>query len=73
MYVAFKDVTQLHLQTAQHYYRQYRALEIFFTLYVKLLLFHSCGRPYIRLSHGEGSLDKGDRIPRSGMGSVLFI
>ncbi|KAI4824987.1 hypothetical protein KUCAC02_020692, partial [Chaenocephalus aceratus] len=25
----------------------------------------SCGRPYIRLSHGEGSLDKGDRIPRS--------
>uniref|UniRef100_A0A8C6WVZ1 Phosphodiesterase n=1 Tax=Neogobius melanostomus TaxID=47308 RepID=A0A8C6WVZ1_9GOBI len=24
-----------------------------------------CGRPYIRLSHGEGSLDKGDRIPRS--------
>ncbi|CAK6961613.1 cGMP-inhibited 3'%2C5'-cyclic phosphodiesterase 3A-like [Scomber scombrus] len=25
----------------------------------------SCGRPYIRLSHGEGSIDKGDRIPRS--------
>ncbi|XP_049929531.1 cGMP-inhibited 3',5'-cyclic phosphodiesterase 3A isoform X2 [Epinephelus moara] len=25
----------------------------------------SCGRQYIRLSHGEGSLDKGDRIPRS--------
>ncbi|KAM6937210.1 cGMP-inhibited 3',5'-cyclic phosphodiesterase 3A-like isoform 2-T2 [Xenentodon cancila] len=25
----------------------------------------SCGRPYIRLSHGEGSVDKGDRIPRS--------
>ncbi|XP_024911785.1 cGMP-inhibited 3',5'-cyclic phosphodiesterase A isoform X2 [Cynoglossus semilaevis] len=25
----------------------------------------SCGRPYIRLSHGEGSMDKGDRIPRS--------
>ncbi|XP_063335508.1 cGMP-inhibited 3',5'-cyclic phosphodiesterase 3A-like isoform X2 [Pelmatolapia mariae] len=25
----------------------------------------SCGRPYIRLNHGEGSLDKGDRIPRS--------
>ncbi|XP_061532219.1 cGMP-inhibited 3',5'-cyclic phosphodiesterase 3A-like isoform X2 [Phycodurus eques] len=24
----------------------------------------SCGRPYIRLSHGEGSIDKGDRIPR---------
>uniref|UniRef100_A0A669FCW1 Phosphodiesterase n=1 Tax=Oreochromis niloticus TaxID=8128 RepID=A0A669FCW1_ORENI len=28
-------------------------------------LFYSCGRPYIRLNHGEGSLDKGDRIPRS--------
>ncbi|KAM9754368.1 cGMP-inhibited 3',5'-cyclic phosphodiesterase 3A-like isoform 2-T2 [Menidia menidia] len=25
----------------------------------------SCGRPYIRLNHGEGSIDKGDRIPRS--------
>ncbi|XP_051917495.1 cGMP-inhibited 3',5'-cyclic phosphodiesterase 3A-like isoform X2 [Hippocampus zosterae] len=25
----------------------------------------SCGRPYNRLSHGEGSIDKGDRIPRS--------
>ncbi|XP_017261623.1 cGMP-inhibited 3',5'-cyclic phosphodiesterase A isoform X2 [Kryptolebias marmoratus] len=25
----------------------------------------SCGRPYIRLTHGEGSIDKGDRIPRS--------
>ncbi|XP_039665246.1 cGMP-inhibited 3',5'-cyclic phosphodiesterase A-like isoform X2 [Perca fluviatilis] len=25
----------------------------------------SCGRPYIRLGHGEGSIDKGDRIPRS--------
>ncbi|TKS73621.1 cGMP-inhibited 3',5'-cyclic phosphodiesterase A [Collichthys lucidus] len=25
----------------------------------------SCGRPYIKLSHGEGSIDKGDRIPRS--------
>ncbi|CDQ60698.1 unnamed protein product [Oncorhynchus mykiss] len=23
----------------------------------------SCGRPYSRLSHGEGSMDKGDRIP----------
>ncbi|XP_010790677.1 cGMP-inhibited 3',5'-cyclic phosphodiesterase A-like [Notothenia coriiceps] len=33
------------------------------------LIYHKaqrgCGRPYIRLSHGEGSLDKGDRIPRS--------
>uniref|UniRef100_A0A3B3ZR00 Phosphodiesterase n=1 Tax=Periophthalmus magnuspinnatus TaxID=409849 RepID=A0A3B3ZR00_9GOBI len=27
----------------------------------------SCGRPYIKLSHGEGSMDKGDRIPRSGI------
>uniref|UniRef100_A0A3Q2CPF9 Phosphodiesterase n=1 Tax=Cyprinodon variegatus TaxID=28743 RepID=A0A3Q2CPF9_CYPVA len=25
----------------------------------------SCGRPYIKLTHGEGSIDKGDRIPRS--------
>ncbi|KAM4619045.1 cGMP-inhibited 3',5'-cyclic phosphodiesterase 3A-like [Polymixia lowei] len=25
----------------------------------------SCGRPYIKLIHGEGSIDKGDRIPRS--------
>ncbi|XP_061576956.1 cGMP-inhibited 3',5'-cyclic phosphodiesterase 3A-like isoform X2 [Cololabis saira] len=25
----------------------------------------SCGRPYIKLGHGEGSIDKGDRIPRS--------
>ncbi|XP_035859109.1 cGMP-inhibited 3',5'-cyclic phosphodiesterase A-like isoform X2 [Sander lucioperca] len=25
----------------------------------------SCGRPYIRLGHGEGSIDKGDRVPRS--------
>ncbi|XP_034032180.1 cGMP-inhibited 3',5'-cyclic phosphodiesterase A isoform X2 [Thalassophryne amazonica] len=25
----------------------------------------SCGRPYIRLSHGEGSIDKGDKIPHS--------
>ncbi|PWA24812.1 hypothetical protein CCH79_00010191, partial [Gambusia affinis] len=25
----------------------------------------SCGRPYIRLTHGEGSIDKGDRIPRT--------
>ncbi|XP_043981987.1 cGMP-inhibited 3',5'-cyclic phosphodiesterase A-like isoform X5 [Gambusia affinis] len=24
-----------------------------------------CGRPYIRLTHGEGSIDKGDRIPRT--------
>ncbi|MEQ2202793.1 hypothetical protein XENOCAPTIV_015937, partial [Xenoophorus captivus] len=25
----------------------------------------SCGRPYIRLTHGEGSIDKVDRIPRT--------
>ncbi|XP_029615285.1 cGMP-inhibited 3',5'-cyclic phosphodiesterase A isoform X1 [Salmo trutta] len=25
----------------------------------------SCGRPYIKLSHGEGSMDKGDRIHRT--------
>ncbi|XP_032446759.1 cGMP-inhibited 3',5'-cyclic phosphodiesterase A [Xiphophorus hellerii] len=25
----------------------------------------SCGRPYIRLTHGEGSIDKGDRTPRT--------
>ncbi|XP_054881262.1 cGMP-inhibited 3',5'-cyclic phosphodiesterase 3A isoform X2 [Poeciliopsis prolifica] len=25
----------------------------------------SCGRPYIRLTHGEGSIDKGERIPRT--------
>ncbi|XP_029910606.1 cGMP-inhibited 3',5'-cyclic phosphodiesterase A-like isoform X1 [Myripristis murdjan] len=31
----------------------------------------SCGRPYIRLSHGEGSLDKGDRIPRSAEDQVV--
>jgi len=33
----------------------------------------SCGRPYIRLSHGEGSIDKGDRIPRAGMLPVFFL
>lgn len=27
---------------------------------------YSCGRSYVKLSHGEGSLDKGDKIPRSG-------
>lgn len=40
------------------------------------LLVCSCGRPYIKLSHGEGSLDKGDRIPRSGtclVSSVWFF
>ncbi|XP_049429777.1 cGMP-inhibited 3',5'-cyclic phosphodiesterase A-like isoform X1 [Epinephelus fuscoguttatus] len=31
----------------------------------------SCGRQYIRLSHGEGSLDKGDRIPRSAEDQVV--
>uniref|UniRef100_A0A1A8BJ12 Phosphodiesterase n=1 Tax=Nothobranchius kadleci TaxID=1051664 RepID=A0A1A8BJ12_NOTKA len=31
----------------------------------------SCGRPYIRLSHGEGSIDKGDRIPRSAEDHVV--
>ncbi|KAM6926258.1 cGMP-inhibited 3',5'-cyclic phosphodiesterase 3A [Lycodopsis pacificus] len=31
----------------------------------------SCGRPYIRLSHGEGSIDKGDRIPRSAEDQVV--
>ncbi|KAJ0069313.1 hypothetical protein NL108_003249, partial [Boleophthalmus pectinirostris] len=31
----------------------------------------SCGRPYIKLSHGEGSLDKGDRIPRPGEDPVV--
>ncbi|XP_034391437.1 cGMP-inhibited 3',5'-cyclic phosphodiesterase A-like isoform X1 [Cyclopterus lumpus] len=31
----------------------------------------SCGRPYIRLSHGEGSIDKGDRIPRSAEDQVM--
>ncbi|XP_062318541.1 cGMP-inhibited 3',5'-cyclic phosphodiesterase 3A isoform X2 [Osmerus eperlanus] len=25
----------------------------------------SCGRPYIKLTHGEGSIDKGDRIHRT--------
>ncbi|XP_056454735.1 cGMP-inhibited 3',5'-cyclic phosphodiesterase 3A-like [Gadus chalcogrammus] len=29
-----------------------------------LLIVHSCGRPYIRLSVGEGSIEKGDRTPR---------
>ncbi|XP_035859108.1 cGMP-inhibited 3',5'-cyclic phosphodiesterase A-like isoform X1 [Sander lucioperca] len=31
----------------------------------------SCGRPYIRLGHGEGSIDKGDRVPRSAEDQVL--
>ncbi|KAF7663977.1 hypothetical protein LDENG_00192760 [Lucifuga dentata] len=31
----------------------------------------SCGRPYIKLSHGEGSIDKGDRIPRSAEDQVI--
>ncbi|XP_030587615.1 cGMP-inhibited 3',5'-cyclic phosphodiesterase A-like [Archocentrus centrarchus] len=31
----------------------------------------SCGRPYIRLSHGDGSIDKGDRIPRSAEDQVV--
>ncbi|XP_053740830.1 cGMP-inhibited 3',5'-cyclic phosphodiesterase 3A-like [Synchiropus splendidus] len=31
----------------------------------------SCGRPYIKLSHGDGSLDKGDRIPRSAEDQVV--
>ncbi|KAK7891089.1 hypothetical protein WMY93_023052 [Mugilogobius chulae] len=31
----------------------------------------NCGRPYIKLSHGEGSMDKGDRIPRSGEEPVV--
>nr|XP_020480030.1 cGMP-inhibited 3',5'-cyclic phosphodiesterase A-like isoform X1 [Monopterus albus] len=31
----------------------------------------SCGRPYIKLSHGEGSLDKGDRVPRSAEDQVV--
>nr|XP_046249569.1 cGMP-inhibited 3',5'-cyclic phosphodiesterase A-like isoform X3 [Scatophagus argus] len=31
----------------------------------------SCGRPYIKLSHGEGSIDKGDRIPRSAEDQVV--
>ncbi|XP_076589420.1 cGMP-inhibited 3',5'-cyclic phosphodiesterase 3A-like isoform X2 [Chaetodon auriga] len=31
----------------------------------------SCGRPYIKLSHGEGSIDKGDRIPRSAEDPVV--
>ncbi|XP_034735025.1 cGMP-inhibited 3',5'-cyclic phosphodiesterase A-like isoform X1 [Etheostoma cragini] len=33
----------------------------------------SCGRPYIRLGHGEGSIDKGDRIPRSAEDQVLVL
>ncbi|XP_011605842.1 cGMP-inhibited 3',5'-cyclic phosphodiesterase A isoform X3 [Takifugu rubripes] len=31
----------------------------------------SCGRSYIKLSHGEGSLDKGDRLPRSAEDHVV--
>ncbi|XP_028307531.1 cGMP-inhibited 3',5'-cyclic phosphodiesterase A-like isoform X1 [Gouania willdenowi] len=31
----------------------------------------SCGRPYMRLSHGEGSLDKGDRTSRSAEDQVV--
>ncbi|XP_019934268.2 cGMP-inhibited 3',5'-cyclic phosphodiesterase 3A isoform X1 [Paralichthys olivaceus] len=31
----------------------------------------SCGRPYIKLSHGEGSIDKGDRIPRTAEDQVV--
>ncbi|TMS05876.1 hypothetical protein E3U43_005126 [Larimichthys crocea] len=31
----------------------------------------SCGRPYIKLIHGEGSIDKGDRIPRSAEDQVV--
>ncbi|XP_072242206.1 cGMP-inhibited 3',5'-cyclic phosphodiesterase 3A-like isoform X1 [Leuresthes tenuis] len=31
----------------------------------------SCGRPYIRLNHGEGSIDKGDRITRSAEDQVV--
>ncbi|XP_044049475.1 cGMP-inhibited 3',5'-cyclic phosphodiesterase A-like isoform X3 [Siniperca chuatsi] len=31
----------------------------------------SCGRPYIKLSHGEGSIDKGDRISRSAEDQVV--
>ncbi|KAM9814646.1 cGMP-inhibited 3',5'-cyclic phosphodiesterase 3A-like isoform 1-T1 [Syngnathus typhle] len=31
----------------------------------------SCGRPYIKLSHGEGSIDKGDRVPRSAEDQVV--
>ena len=34
-------------------------------------LYHSCGRPYIKLSHGEGSMDKGDRIHRTGTTILL--
>ncbi|XP_056138309.1 LOW QUALITY PROTEIN: cGMP-inhibited 3',5'-cyclic phosphodiesterase 3A-like [Lampris incognitus] len=30
-----------------------------------------CGRPYIRLSHGEGSIDKGDRTQRSAEDPVV--
>ncbi|CAG08714.1 unnamed protein product, partial [Tetraodon nigroviridis] len=31
----------------------------------------SCGRSYVKLSHGEGSLDKGDKIPRSAEDHVV--
>uniref|UniRef100_A0A3P8NRV6 Phosphodiesterase n=1 Tax=Astatotilapia calliptera TaxID=8154 RepID=A0A3P8NRV6_ASTCA len=40
-------------------------LKLFYLTNSESPLFYSCGRPYIRLNHGEGSLDKGDRIPRS--------
>lgn len=43
------------------------------SLTCKTPLVYSCGRPYIKLSHGEGSIDKGDRIPRSGMLLVSFL
>lgn len=33
----------------------------------------SCGRPYIKLGHGEGSLDKGDRIPRSAADDPVVV
>uniref|UniRef100_H3DF26 Phosphodiesterase n=1 Tax=Tetraodon nigroviridis TaxID=99883 RepID=H3DF26_TETNG len=32
---------------------------------------YSCGRSYVKLSHGEGSLDKGDKIPRSAEDHVV--
>ncbi|CAL8375735.1 unnamed protein product [Arctogadus glacialis] len=33
----------------------------------------SCGRPYIRLSVGEGSIEKGDRTQRSGTDSHQYL
>uniref|UniRef100_A0A3Q2WNT2 Phosphodiesterase n=1 Tax=Haplochromis burtoni TaxID=8153 RepID=A0A3Q2WNT2_HAPBU len=42
-----------------------QVLKLFYLTNSESPLFYSCGRPYIRLNHGEGSLDKGDRIPRS--------